>query len=393
MNKQIPGIRFKPPTRLRGVPPSVLRTRETTAKLLKNYAPALPLKRLLILCLLTLCTCCRAQENRSDRQSLTAINQAANQILRHQTRDGAIVMGALPSQKSQVMPYFANFAGLGLVAAYREAHDPRYLAAAKRWADWYEAHQNSDGTINDYTGVPGAWKSTGDYDSTDSYAATYLELLLTLYRVTSDGKWLRAKFPSATQALAAIRLTLQPRGLTIAKPTYPVMYTMDNVETTRGLQAPVEICRIVNDKAVGARAAEMAYRMDVAITRDLWDASRQCYRIGVQTDGGKEEGLTKWYPDVMANLMAIGWRPRSERHRTLWIRLKTEFSAMLPTTLHSEDDLEHLCWWGWAARGAGDITLSAEIAARLRRCEAALPAVANPGLLGHICRLLARQKG
>ena len=299
-------------------------------------------------------------------------------------------MGSLPARESRITPYFANFAGLGLIAAYKKVHDPRFLKAARRWADWYAGHQNPDGTINDYTGSPGAWKSTGDYDSTDSYAATYLELLLSISQTTSDSQWLRAKYSSAARAFAAIRLTLQPSGLTLAKPTYPIMYTMDNVEVARGLRATEEICRILKEKAAQAIAAEMAHTMETALTRDLWNADRQHYRIGVQPDGFKHEGLTKWYPDVMANLMAIGWRPASRQHRALFVRLKSKFGGMLPTTLRSEGDLEHLCWWGWAARGAGDTRLSAEIAARLYGFDAALPGSVNPGLLGHICRLLAK---
>jgi hypothetical protein len=339
--------------------------------------------------LLILGSFCDAQDNRFADKPIV---RAADQITAHQMPDGAIVMGALPAAESRVLPYFANFAALGMVAAYRETRQPRYLEVARRWVGWYEAHQNPDGTINDYTGTPGAWKSTGDYDSTDSYAATYLELLLAIYRATTDGKWLRAQYPSATHAIAAIRLTLQPSGLTIAKPTYPVMYTMDNVETVRGLHAAAAICRIVDDKTAASATAALATGMEAALTRDLWDPVRQCYRIGVQTDGFKAEGLKVWYPDAMANLMVVGWRPRSARNRALFARLKAQFSDTLPTVIRNEDDLDHLCWWGWGARGAEDAALSAQIAARLSAFDIALPAVVNPGLLGHLCRLLSRRE-
>jgi hypothetical protein len=323
-------------------------------------------------------------------RSGSALIQAANRILQQQTQDGAIVMGALPSQQASITPYFANFAGLGLITAYRERHDARYLEAARRWVDWYAAHQNADGTINDYTGGPDAWKSTGDYDSTDSYAATYLELLLAIAGATREKEWLRTHYPSALHALAAIRLTLQPCGLTLAKPTYPVMYTMDNVETLRGLHAAAEIAGMVKDGVTASQTAAMAHRMETAIQRDLWSASLHYYRIGVQPDGFRHEGLTKWYPDVMANLMAIAWLLPTEPHRALFKRLKTQFHPTLPDVIHNEDDLEHLCWWGWAAKGVGDTALSAKIVGRLRGFDSALPEAINPGLLGHICRLLAR---
>ena len=41
---------------------------------------------------------------------------------------------------------------------------------------WYAAHLNPDGTIDDHRGLPGALRPTGHYDSSDSYAATFLWL-------------------------------------------------------------------------------------------------------------------------------------------------------------------------------------------------------------------------
>ena len=348
--------------------------------------------RLMILCMLMPGACGAAGAGRASLSSDAAMTQAANQILRHQVSDGAIVLGALPAPESRVSPYFGNFAGLGLVTAYRATHDPHYLAAAQRWCDWYEAHQNADGTVNDYTGEADAWRSTGDYDATDSYAATYLDLVLAIYRAKADGAWMRAKYRSVTRAVAGIRLTLQTSGLTIAKPTYPIMYTMDNVETVQGLRAAAEIYRVAKDRAAATKAIALARGMDAALTRDLWDPAHDCYLIGMQTDGYRFAELKKWYPDVMANLMAVGWRPRTERHRSLFARLKAQFGGILPATLRTEDDLEHLCWWGFAARGTGDKALSLKITDRLCGFEAVLPSVSNPGLLGHLCRLLAQSK-
>ncbi|MCX6907570.1 MAG: hypothetical protein NTY01_05950, partial [Verrucomicrobia bacterium] len=176
-------------------------------------------------------------------ESGSAVERAAEQILHHQTSDGAIVMGALPSKQSRLVPYFANFAARGLVAAFRETRDARWLDAAKRWAAWHEAHMNADGTIYDFNGAPGAWKPTGHYDSTDSYAATYLDLVFAIHRAAPDHEWLRSRLPSVRRAVAAIHLTLQPNGLTIAKPKWPVMYLMDNTETAARLRAAAAIGR------------------------------------------------------------------------------------------------------------------------------------------------------
>jgi hypothetical protein len=323
-------------------------------------------------------------------ESGSVVERAAEQILCHQASDGAIVMGALPAKRSRLVPYFANFAARGLVAAFCETRDTRWLDAAKRWAAWHEAHMNADGPIYDFDGAPGAWNPTGDYDSTDSYAATYLDLVLAIHRAAPDGEWLRSRLPSVRQAVAAIRLTLQPNGLTLAKPKWPVMYLMDNTETAAGLRAAAAIARELGEAALQRETSATAGRMEQAIARDLWDDARQAYWVGLQTNGAKINGQQKWYPHVMANLMAVGWLPPSERHRALMGRLKENFLAKMPSSVRSEDDLGRLVWWGVAARGAGDRALSAEIGAKLAGFDARVKKFANPALLGHLCRLLAR---
>ncbi len=323
-------------------------------------------------------------------ESSCAVERAAEQILRHQVSDGAIVMGALPAKQSRLVPYFANFAARGLVTAFRETRDARWLDAAKRCAAWHEAHMNADGTIYDFDGAPGAWKPTGHYDSTDSYAATYLDLVLTIHRAAPDREWLRSRLPSVCQAVAAIRLTLQPNGLTLAKPKWPVIYLMDNTETAAGLRAAAAIAGELGEAGLQQETSATADRMEQAIARHLWDAARQTYWVGLQTNGAKVHGQQKWYPHVMANLMAVGWLPPSERHRTLLARLKKESSTEIPSAVRSEDDLDRLVWWGSAASGAGDRALSAEIMVKLAGFDAHVKQFANPALLGHLCRILAR---
>ena len=324
-------------------------------------------------------------------QAGSPVERAAEQILSHQAGDGAIVMGALPAKRSHLIPYCANFAARGLVAAFGETREARYLDAAKRWAGWYEAHMNADGTIYDFNGSPGAWIPTGDYDSTDSYAATYLDLVLAIHRATPDREWLRSRLPSARQAVAAIRLTLQPNGLTLAKPKWPVMYVMDNTETAAGLRAAEGIGRELGEGAFQRETGAMADKMEQAISREIWDDARQAYDVGLQTNGAKVHEKPTWYPYLMANLMAAGWLPPSERHRALLVRLKGQFPGEIPPAVRAESDLDHLVWWGIAARGAGDRALADEIAANLAGFDASVKKFANPGLLGHLCRLLARR--
>ncbi len=124
------------------------------------------------------------------------ITRCADEILKRQTSDGAIVMGGIQST-SNVSPYFANLGAIGLAKAAQETGNRRYLFAAEHWFDWYAAHMNPNGTVYDYTGSPAAWRPTGDFDSTDSYAATALELLDFSNARTSPGP-----LPAIPQRLA-----------------------------------------------------------------------------------------------------------------------------------------------------------------------------------------------
>ena len=304
------------------------------------------------------------------------VRRAAAELLRHQTADGAIVMGTLPASRSHLVPYFANFAALGLAAASGETGDARYLDAARRWAAWYEAHMNPDGTICDFDGASGAWQSTGDCDSTDSYAATFLELLLAIERAAPDPAWRAAHLPAARRAVAAIRLTLQPNGLTSAKPGWEVMYLMDNVETAAGLRAAA---------ALGLDTAGLAASMERTMTAKLWDDARQTYAVGLEGNGRLVTAAATWYPYLMANLMAVGWLPPREGHVALLGRLRQQFGAEMPVAVNTEDDLERLVWWGIAAQGAGDAALGADIAAKLHAFDAQVKTFARPDLLGHLC--------
>lgn len=316
---------------------------------------------------------------------------AAELIQRQQTGDGAITMGLVGRDESTVNPYFGCFAAEGLLAEYRSTRDAALLRSALAWGDWYAAHQNPNGTIFDYKGHAGAWRSTAHYDSSDSYAAVYVSFLLDLYRASRDKVWLRGKQASIRLALAGIRLTMQPNGLTLAKPTYPVMYVMDNTETLQGLRSAHELAIALRDTAEGRRTQAEADRMEAAIDSLLWDLSGSSYYIGIQTDGGKSTGLKDWYPDIMANLMAIAWLPPSARNQALFGRVFAKFGAAIPTQVNSQDDLEKLIWWGYAAQKVGRSDLLARIRNGLSTFERICANGCDAGDLGHVVRLtLAR---
>lgn len=314
---------------------------------------------------------------------------ATELLLQHQAPDGALVQGSVTARRARVVPYFANLGALGLVAAGRATGDARCPEAARRWVHWYETHQNPDGTICDYVRTNDQWQATGACDATDAYAATLLEVCAALQRAAPDAAWLRQRRPVLERAVAALRLTLQPNGLTCARPGWPVMYTMDNIEVWRGLNAGAEMAGALGDVAWQRELAERAARTGQALGRELFDEARQVYRVGVQTNGASMKDKGDWYPWVMANLMAVAELPSAPRQRGLFEKLQREHAAMMSSELRTAEAWDRLIWWGYAARGVGDARLHAAIVERLRTAAALLPTVSNPATLGRLCLVLA----
>ena len=103
------------------------------------------------------------------------ITSESDFIMAHQLNDGALTMSSnkgVPGYK--IVPYFSNIAARALLANPTAAR----IAAVKKWMVWYMAHLNADGSVYDYyaTNFTGdaMLTSTGDFDSVDSYAATFL---------------------------------------------------------------------------------------------------------------------------------------------------------------------------------------------------------------------------
>lgn len=275
--------------------------------------------------------------------------EARERLRALQLPDGALPLGG----GKKLVPYFSCLAALGLVAAGE-------TEAARLYLRWHDAHREPDGTLFDGELTDTGWRKLTTRDSTDSYAAVYLELAAALKET---------RFVAPT--LAVLRRERQSNGLTVAKPDYPVCYTMDNVEVWRGFRA-VE---------AGADAA----RTLAAIDKELWDERAQCYRLAVQPDGGIHQAdLMQWYPGQMAQLMAIGWLLPSERRRTLYQKLPRQ----LPEKATTEDQLDRLVWWGYAAQAMGD---SATLKQIQRRLTPLPPALYNTALYGHVLRLLAKK--
>jgi hypothetical protein len=231
------------------------------------------------------------------------LRSQADWILAAQLPDGAI---ARHLDRASVSPYLANYAAMGLAAATLRTHDPRYGDAAWRWLAWYGAHQDGHGFVTDYRVVGGELRSTGDLDSTDAYAGTFLMAAQRTWAATGDLARLRALAPALSLAVDAIERTQDADGLTWAKPARRVKYLMDQAEVHAGLAAAADLAGVLGDRALAARAAGDATRVGAGVAA-TWNPTTRAYDWAVHEDGTRV--ATDWhqlYPDAISQAWAVG---------------------------------------------------------------------------------------
>jgi hypothetical protein len=240
----------------------------------------------------------------ADPALVAAVRAEADWALQAQMADGAIGHYV---DRVRVWPYLANFTALGLARATEVTGDARYAAGAWRWLGWYQAHQDTTGFVTDYALTNGVMTSTGDMDSTDAYAGTFLLAALRTWRATGDRTTLRTLRAGIGKAVQAIGATQDADGLTWAKPAWRVKYLMDQAETLAGLRAAVDLSRVLGDKTLERSAAAMAARMQTGID-GLWNPGTGSYDWAVHEDGAR--AVTHWdllYPDALQQAWAVAF--------------------------------------------------------------------------------------
>jgi hypothetical protein len=246
----------------------------------------------------------------------------AEWILRAQLPDGAI---ANQLDQRTIWPYLSNFAAIGLARAGQITADPRYADAAWRWLSWYRAHQDASGFVSDYRVDAGVASSTGDMDSTDAYAGTFLIAVNAAWQATGDLPRLREVEPGVVAAVAAIEATQTSDGLTWAKPTARVKYLMDQAEAYAGLRAAATLARTLTNAGLASRASASARRVRAGVQR-LWNPRRGAYAWAKHGGGARQQ--TEWrvlYPDALQQTWAVAFGlVRGARARALMRRFDRE---------------------------------------------------------------------
>lgn len=313
--------------------------------------------------------------------------RAADAIRARQLPNGAILVDPVSVSPNWLMPYYSNLASIGLTVAYKTLRTAAYRDAAQRWLEWYAAHMNHDGTMYDYTYENGTLTSRNTYDSTDSYAATFIEGMERFRQEAGGSAFVRTRYSAIRKAVQAIQLTYQSDGLCWSRPDYPVKYLMDNVEVYRGLQAAAQIARVLRQDSDSQQWRQLAAKTRMAIETLLWYNAGGYYAWARHQNDALETRLSEWYPDVMAQLMAIAWLPVSARRQTLYQTLKAQFYS-LPPSLNTNLDIEKAVWWGMAARTIGDSSAITEIQDKLLHVDLRRRQLYPVSLYGHLIRVL-----
>ena len=238
--------------------------------------------------------------------------------------------GAISESKSDdtIIPYFADFACLGLTAYGRSSDQQTVL----NYINWHIGHMNDaatdkfgiSGTIYDYI----AGVSTGSYDSTDSYAATFLTLLYK-YSETYDPAFLKDR-ESLIDTLTNVMLAtyIDKIGLTSATPDYDECILMDNCEVYQGFVSAFRIYeKYCGNSAKSATMAQYAATVKKSIIRRYWSSTKGCFYADVDLNGKADSAfkLNRFYLDASSQLYPVIYgviSPKSKMAKSAYSKFK-----------------------------------------------------------------------
>lgn len=231
------------------------------------------------------------------------IRQEADWILTQQRASGAVVT-PYPGQP-KIVPYFAH------LALYGPAAWGLSLPQVQVYLDWYLSRlERPDrygvtGTVYDYyLDERGSEVPAYTYDSSDSYAATFLTLVRLYYGTSGDRAWLEDHWPELDLVAGAMLATLQKDNLTLARPDWRVKYLMDNCEVYRGLKDYAWLLAEAGCTGEAEGYEALAGKVRESLEAKMRVNGGYCpaiYRAGLR----RRPNWKKWYPDALAQLFPI----------------------------------------------------------------------------------------
>lgn len=218
-------------------------------------------------------------------------------IRKSQRSSGAI---AMTPGGTWINPYFANLAARALLL------EEGNLDRVRRYMEWYVAHLNPDGTMDDYWVRGRREVATGDADSTDSYAATFLVLVHEWVGAGGDLDWVAERRSDLDRVAGAILAVTDADGLTWAKPGYRHKLLMDNCEVYAGWRAWSALQMDLGDAAGSTEAARRAEQVRIGLDRfrqpnGLYGWAITRWGLVVESRPGR------FYPDAVAQVFPMIW--------------------------------------------------------------------------------------
>lgn len=243
-----------------------------------------------------------------------------------QLDNGALPMTYTRNGNVTVNPYFADFAALALLDDAE-----KYADNVVKYMDWHFDHLNTaeedfnnlDGTIYDYIITMKDGKVSSEaistpenadsYDTTDSYAATFLTVLYKYMCKTGDTDYIVSNAEDIKRITNVMFATLQ-NGLTYAKHNHRVKYLMDNCEVYEGAVAATglfeEIVRSGKTEYTDMRndCCDLITTVRNNINNRLWNYVGGYYKPGITAYVDIPTKIFSWdiyYPQATSQLFPI----------------------------------------------------------------------------------------
>lgn len=243
-----------------------------------------------------------------------------------QVENGAIPMTYSKNGKLTMNPYFADFAALALLDDAE-----KYKDNVKAYMDWHFAHLNTakedfnklDGTIYDYvitmkdgkivSEVVSTPENADSYDTTDSYAATFLTVVYKYFYRTGDSDYLLKNAEDLKRITNVMFATLQ-NGLTYAKHNHRIKYLMDNCEVYEGAIAATRIFEEIVLKGkteytdMRDKCNDLIGTVKESINTKLWNYIGGYYSPGITAYVSIPSKIFSWktyYPQATSQLFPI----------------------------------------------------------------------------------------
>lgn len=245
--------------------------------------------------------------------------------------NGELIMHNEPNDdKYRIVPYFSNIACTALLL------DSSNTSLVKKYLNWYVSHLNFpdrfgiNGTIYDYIlKTDGQNISTNDYDSYDSYPATFISLCRKYYEVSKDYDFFFENKDNFNIIVNQMLLTMDSDYLTWAKPNYLVKYLMDNCEVYRGIQDAIIIYNyIYKDHVFSKKLSSLSENIFSSIEENMWNP-KGFYHSQIDEKGRKTTPkFNKWYPDATSQLFPILHgliNPQSQRAQQIYTNFNNNF--------------------------------------------------------------------